>query len=618
MTTEPRQVGAFTLDASRTRFTVWAPLQPEVRLRFPASGREEPLIATPDGFHSIETDAPPGTLYQYALSQGRVRPDPASLGQPHGVHGPSLVMARASAKPATLFSNPPLRHHVLYELHVGTFTPEGTFDAIIPRLAALRELGVTAIELMPVAQCPGERNWGYDGVGLFSAQWSYGGLPGLLRLVDACHQHGLAIVLDVVYNHIGPEGNYLADFGPYFTNRYKTPWGAALNFDGPESDQVREFFIQNSLFWTRDCGIDGLRLDAVHAIVDHTASTFIEELTARNHAAAEARGRRVLIIAESGDNDPRLVRPRQTGGLGLDGCWNDDYHHAVRAAITGERRGYYRPFGEPKLIAKAIHDRYVFSGEYSSSHKRRHGAPARDLDHGQFIVFTQNHDQVGNRPAGDRLDRSADWDGSRAAAALVLLSPFTPMLWMGEEYAEPAPFLYFVHHSDPELIKAVREGRAAEFAEFQLPGGVPDAQDDRTFLRSKLAWNLRASGRHAGMLAFYTELLCLRRKLDVPGRAGSTRSHAVGPVVSIEYGPQPTALVVANTSNTEYSTLLSELSSPESTAFSVLLDSHDPRWESAESKSPTPTQNPTRIPADQPLRLAPRSALVLQSTRETP
>lgn len=611
MTAAMPQVGAYMIGESHTRFTLWAPLHNEVRLQFPESGSEERMTATPDGYHTLGTNARAGTLYQFAFSDDRVRPDPASLGQPKGVHGPSIVMDRATPPASRAFQNPPLHRHVLYELHVGTFTPDGTFDAVIPRLPALRDLGITAIELMPVAQCPGERNWGYDGVGLFSVQWSYGGLPGLIRLIKGCHDHDLAVILDVVYNHVGPEGNYLAEFGPYFTDRYKTPWGSALNFDGPDSDHVREFFIQNSLFWTRDCGIDGLRLDAVHAIIDHTASTFVEELTARNHAAAEEQGRRVLIIAESGDNDPKLVRPREAGGFGLDGCWNDDYHHAVRAALTGEKRGYYRAFGQPELIAKAVRDRFVFAGEYSSGLKRRHGAPARDIEHGKLVVFTQNHDQVGNRPAGDRLDEAAGWDGSRAAAALVLLSPFTPMLWMGEEYAEPAPFLYFVHHSDPTLIDAVRRGRAAEFAEFQIPGGVPDAQDASTFLRSKLDWSLRKDERHGAMLAYYTELLRLRRELHISDRSRDASARAHGSVVSIQYEPEPTVLVIANTGNADAVAPLDALCSRPIKHFKTLLNSHDPRWEYSGASAPPRGQH------DQSVLLPARGVLVLQSTRES-
>jgi len=600
------QVGAFPIDASRTHFSVWAPLHKQLRLFFPEEERYEEMTPATIGYHTAVVQAPAGTLYQIEFADGRLRPDPASLSQPRGVHGPSKVIERGAA-PTPPAEPRPLAEHVLYELHVGTFTPEGTFDAVAPRLAALRELGVTAIEIMPVGQFPGSRNWGYDGVDLFAAHEAYGGAEGLRRLVEACHALDIAVILDVVYNHLGPEGNYLGEFGPYFTDRYKTPWGSALNFDGRDSDHVREFFIQNSLYWTMGCGVDGLRLDAVHAIVDHTASTFIEELTARNHAEAMRLGRRVLIIAESSDNDPKLVRPPSQGGVGMDGCWNDDYHHAVRSAITGERRGYYQPFGDPAQIAKCVRDRFVFTGEYSSGYARRHGAPALDVPHSRLVVCTQNHDQVGNRPGGDRLDVTAGADGARAAAALVLLSPFTPMLWMGEEYGETAPFQYFVSHSDPVLIEAVRKGRAAEFPDFDADAGVPDAQDEATFLRSKLRWELRESPAHARILAYYTELLRLRRELDIPARADAVEAASSGAVVTLHYGGggRPPVLLVVNTGveAAEFE-LRAGRGAPGSTiVFKSLLHSGDSRWGGAASASHNYTQGPNLIEG--------RTALVL-------
>ncbi|MDP1661064.1 MAG: alpha-amylase family glycosyl hydrolase, partial [Phycisphaerales bacterium] len=455
---------------------------------------------------------------------------------------------------------------------------------------------------------PGERNWGYDGVTLFAVQHSYGGLEGLRRLVDACHSRGIAVILDVVYNHLGPEGNYLGEFGPYFTDKYKTPWGSALNFDGPASDHVREFFIQNSLFWTRDCAVDGLRLDAVHAIVDHTASTFVEELAARNHTECNAKGRHTIIIAESNDNDPKLVRPASLGGYGLDGCWNDDYHHAIRAAITGDRRGYYSPFGDPTLIATALNNRYVFTGQHSSGYQRRHGAPALDIDHAHLVVFTQNHDQVGNRPMGDRLDHSAGRDGARLAAALVFLSPYTPMLWMGEEYAETAPFQYFVSHTDPGLVEAVRKGRAREFEGFEFEGNatVPDPQSEQTFRRSTLNWALRSDPHHAPMLAYYTELLRLRRALNIPAGAGEPTAQTHGSIVTLTYhGPQPIT-ILANTASTDATASLP----PSQSGLQLLLDSADKRWGGPRSTS-------LSIPGSiSSITLNAKTALVLRAAKE--
>jgi len=604
------QVGAVILDGSRTRFTVWAPLHERMGVVFSDSGRIEEMVAEADGYHTLVTNAPAGTRYQLRFTDGRLRPDPASLAQPDGVHGASMVVERNQTGGAAAFMNPALPHHVLYELHVGTFTPGGTFEAVIPRLADLRRLGVTAIELMPIGQFPGERNWGYDGVGLFAAQWSYGGLAGLRRLVRASHEQGLGVILDAVYNHLGPEGNYLAEFGPYFTDRYRTPWGAALNFDGHGSDHVREFFIQNSLHWTRDCGIDGLRLDAVHAIVDHSASTFVEELTLRNHAEGDRSGRRVLIIAESSDNDPRLVRDRGVGGCGMDGCWNDDYHHAVRAALTGERRGYYRPFGDPAQIAKAVRDRFVFTGEYSSGHGRRHGAPAQDIDRGRLVVFTQNHDQVGNRATGDRLDRTAGRDGSRVAAALVLLSPFTPMLWMGEEYGEPAPFQYFVSHADAALVEAVRRGRASEFGEFVGSLELPDPQAAETLERSTLSWSLRETGQHAVMLAYYSALLGLRREFDIAARSASVASRSVGTIVVLEYAGEPRLAMAANVGTERAVLRPRDLGARPEHGWEVMLDSNDVCW------GGTGAAGRAAWPADGEVSMDAKTAVVLSAVKE--
>jgi maltooligosyltrehalose trehalohydrolase len=407
----------------------------------------------------------------------------------------------------------PLEDYIIYELHVGTFTPAGTFDAVIPYLEDLVQLGVTAVELMPVAQFPGHRNWGYDGAFPFAAQNSYGGPEGLKRLVNACHRRGLAVILDVVYNHLGPEGNYLADFGPYFTDRYQTPWGPALNFDGPFSDEVRRFFIHNALHWLVDFHIDALRLDAVHAILDNSPFTFLEELVGAVRGEADRLGRRMFLIAESAANDARLVRGRERGGYGLDAQWNDDFHHCLRTLLTGERNGYYRDYGEFTQLVKAYREGYAYSGEYSAFRRRRHGVSSRDIPAGRFVVFAQNHDQVGNRMLGDRLCRSVSFEDLKLAAGLVLFSPFIPLLFMGEEYGEPAPFPYFISHTDAALMEAVRRGRREEFAEFAWQGEVPDPHAEATFLSAKLRHELRGYGDHQVLLEFYRTLIGLRKSL---------------------------------------------------------------------------------------------------------
>jgi maltooligosyltrehalose trehalohydrolase len=406
---------------------------------------------------------------------------------------------------------------------VGTFTPEGTFEAIIPHLDELKDLGVTAVELMPVAQFPGNRNWGYDGVYPFAVQNSYGGPEGLKQLVNACHEKSLAVVLDVVYNHSGPEGNYLWDFGPYYTDRYKSLWGSVVNFDGPQSDAVRRFFIENALFWVTGLHIDALRIDAVHAIPDFSAQPFLQELASAVHDWAERLNRQVYLIAESDLNDTRVIRSREIGGYGLDAQWNDDFHHALHTLLTGERTGYYQDFGQLSDLVKAIREGYVYSGEYSSYRQRRHGNSSREIPAHRFVAFAQNHDQVGNRMRGERLSELVCLERMKLAAGVVLLSAFIPLLFMGEEYGETAPFPYFVSHSDQALIEAVRRGRREEFAAFRWADEPPDPQDESTFLRAKVNHDLRHKGPHRMLLEFYGELIRLRK--EIPALASLTKDN---------------------------------------------------------------------------------------------
>jgi maltooligosyltrehalose trehalohydrolase len=491
------------------RFCVWAPRAQRVELRLTKGDVLAPLQPAGRGYFGADVpEAGPGSDYVYRLDGTAEHPDPASRHQPDGVHGPSRVLAHDFPWSDAAWRGVERRDLVIYELHVGTFSEGGSFEAVIPHLEALAELGVTALELMPVAEFPGSRNWGYDGVFPFAAQSSYGGPDGLRRLVDAAHAAGLAVLLDVVYNHLGPEGNVLGAFGPYFTDRYRTPWGEAINFDGPDSDEVRRYFVANALHWIEGFHVDGLRLDAVHAIHDQSARPFLAELGDAVHGAAERLGRRIHVIAESDANDPRLVRSGEAGGLGLDAVWCDDFHHAVHARLTGERDGYYADFGSTEQVARALGQRFVYDGGYSGYRRRRHGAPAGDLAADRFVVFIQNHDQVGNRAAGDRLSRLLSPEKLRLAAALLLLSPSLPLLFMGEEYGETAPFAYFVDHGDPELVEAVRRGRRAEFASFAARGEVPDPADPQTFLGSRL----HREGGDPGLRALYRELLRLRRE----------------------------------------------------------------------------------------------------------
>jgi maltooligosyltrehalose trehalohydrolase len=508
------RLGVTSQSDSRWQFLVWAPYAEKVEVSFVGSPMDSiPLEKEARGYHQILTDVEPGTQYFYHLDGKKERPDPASRFQPQGVHGPSEIVDSRFDWGDHSWQGIHLEDYIIYEVHVGAFTRAGTFAAAIDYLDGLKSLGITAIELMPVAQFPGTCNWGYDGAYPFAVQDSYGGPRGLKTFVDECHRRGLAVILDVVYNHLGPEGNYLADFGPYFTDRYRTFWGKAVSFDGPESDEVRRFFIENALYWVTEFHIDALRLDAVHAIFDNSAYPFLEELGIAVHKQAEQLHRNIYVIAESDLNDPRIVTPRELGGFGLDAQWNDDFHHALHTLLTRETSGYYQDFGALHHLAKAYRQGYVYSGEYSAYRHRRHGRPSTDVGAYQLVVFAQNHDQVGNRRQGDRLSRLVSFEGLKLAAGALLLSPFIPLLFMGEEYGEIAPFQYFVSHSDPTLIAATQRGRREEFAAFGWQGEVPDPQDEATFLRSKLQHELASQSHHRVLEEFYKELIRLRRSL---------------------------------------------------------------------------------------------------------
>ncbi|HOW76223.1 MAG TPA: malto-oligosyltrehalose trehalohydrolase [Candidatus Competibacteraceae bacterium] len=496
-------------------FTLWAPLLKQAAVHLVApEDRLIPMTRDERGYwRATVTGIDPGVRYFYQWNGEIDRPDPASHSQPQGVHGPSAVVDHAFAWSDAGWRSLPLAQWVMYELHIGTFTPEGTFDAIIPRLPELRELGVNALELMPVAQFPGQRNWGYDGVYPYAVQHSYGGVAGLKRLVDACHREGLAVIMDVVYNHLGPEGNYLWGLGTYFTDRYRTPWGDAVNYDGPHSPGVREYMVENVRYWFETCHCDALRLDAVHAIYDFGARHILAELAEAAAHCGRRSGRSCHLIAESDLNDPRLIRSPDIGGYGLDAQWSDDFHHALHTVLTGERHGYYEDFGALELLAQAYCQPFVYAGDYSAHRQRFHGADAADCPAWRFVVCSQNHDQVGNRALGERLSGLLPFPALKLAAAAVLLSPYLPLLFMGEEYGELRPFQYFISHGDPALIENVREGRKQEFMAFHAAGEAPDPQSEATFQGSKLQWELRQTGQHGRLRAFYRELLRLRREL---------------------------------------------------------------------------------------------------------
>lgn len=515
-----------------TSFEVWAPSAARVEL---ATGTER-LAMERSGqgagwWRPVTASGPQAGAagldhimdYGFVIDGDGPFPDPRSRWQPYGVDGPSRTYDHARFD----WSD----HHwtgidvaaaVIYEMHIGTFSPEGTFAGAIERLDHLVGLGVNVVELMPVAEFSGDRGWGYDGVDLFAPHHAYGGPDGLKALVDACHTLGLGVVLDVVYNHLGPYGNVLGHFGPYFTDRYATPWGMAVNFDGPGSDEVRAFFVDNALSWLSDFHFDGLRLDAVHAIVDTSALNILEEIASAVNELSVRLGRRVFVVAESDLNDPRVVRPTAVGGFGIHAQWSDDFHHALHAVLTGEQQGYYADFGSLADLAAALRNGFVYQGQFSAYRQRRHGRPAPDLEGWKLLGYSQDHDQVGNRALGDRTSMLLTTGRLAVAAGLVLTSPFTPMIFQGEEWGATTPFCYFTDHRDPVLGQAVRDGRRAEFAVFGWePEEIPDPQAGSTFDRSRLDWSELGSSDHARMLAWYRRLLELRR--TIPGLSDGRR-----------------------------------------------------------------------------------------------
>jgi maltooligosyltrehalose trehalohydrolase len=491
------------------RFSVWAPKARRLAVRIGA--RDHPMTPEQNGFFSAEVaGARAGATYQMVFEDGRVRPDPASRRQPFGVHGPSQVFdADRYAWRYGAWKGLPLEELIFYELHVGTFTEQGTLDAAGQRLPDLAELGITCVELMPVQPFPGERNWGYDGVAPYAVHEAYGGPEALQRFVDRAHGLGLAVCLDVVYNHLGPEGAYHSDFGPYFTQKHKSPWGDGLNTDGVGSEQVRGYFVDAALQWVRDFRVDVLRLDAVQAIQDDSPRHLVAELCDEVRALAQRTGRHVHVVAESDLNDRKVVDP-PPDGWGAHAMWADDLHHALHALVTGERSRYYRDFGRPEDVARALAEGFVYQGQYSRYRSKVFGTETQGLPPSRFVICAQNHDQIGNRALGERLSTLVAWDALAPLAALVLLAPGLPLIFMGEEYGETRPFLYFTSHTDPALARAVSEGRRREFVSQVPQDEIPDPQDPATFARSKLTHRL--DGEHGELRRLYRELLALRRR----------------------------------------------------------------------------------------------------------
>ena len=608
-------LGATWLGGGKTSFLVWAPRAKKVDLQLAAPG--QPSVETiamepwPRGYFFLVADARPDARYRYCLDSEKERPDPASRLQPEGVHGPSEVVDTRFDWSDAGWRGISLEAYVFYELHVATFTPQGTLDAIHPRLATLKDLGITAIEIMPVQEYPGNRNWGYDGTYPNTVHHAYGGPAALKRLVNACHQQGLAVALDVVYNHLGPEGNYFGDFAPYFTASYQTPWGNALNFDGAGSDEVRRYFLANALQWVDEFHIDALRLDAVHAIVDPSARPFLHQLAEVVHEGARRLGREVHLIAESDRNDSNIIRPAREGGWDMDASWNDDFHHALHVALTGERLGYFVDFNGIEDVARCLREGYVFSGQYSKYRQRSHGNSSKGIPGKRLVVCAQNHDQVGNRMIGDRLSKTLSFERLKLGAAAVLLSPFLPLLFMGEEYGETAPFSYFVSHGDPQLIEAVRKGRTAELQAFHWGGRIPDPESEETFAASKLNWVLHEKDWHRLLWEFHRALLRMRR--EIPALA-SLDLEAVDVTVLPN---ERTMMMRRGSKGARVIAVFQFGEQPEEVSIEIppgrwqrVLDSATPRWGSAGSEIPEVLESAGKMH----LGLQPSSVLVARES----
>jgi maltooligosyltrehalose trehalohydrolase len=504
-----RNIGVNFTETGEAEIVVWSPLAKTVDV---ITGQKKIALTNSAGYwRSITREILPGSKYKISVDERDPLPDPTSLSQADDVHGPSVAVDLNKFRwTDASWKNIPKQDYIIYELHTGTFTPDHNFDGIIGKLDYLLDLGINAIEIMPVGQFPGSRNWGYDGAFPFAVQHSYGGAAGLQKLVNACHEKGIAVILDVIYNHIGPEGNYLPQFAPYFTDKYHTPWGKALNFDDAWCDGVREYFIENVLMWFRDFHIDALRMDAVHAIKDLSAVHIIKEISEHVDALEQQTGNEYYLIVEMDLNDPVYINAKNKCGYGADAQWVDEFHHALRVAGGQKPEGYYSDFNGIVHLAKSYSDGYVYDGQYSSHRKKIFGRKT-DNPGDQFIVFSQNHDQTGNRMLGERTSTLVSADMCRLMAAAVMISPYIPMLFMGEEWAETNPFLFFISHTDKELAAIVNKGRKEEFSYFNWAGEPPDPRLEETFTNSMLQWQSLKKEPHKSMHEYYRKLIAFRK-----------------------------------------------------------------------------------------------------------
>jgi maltooligosyltrehalose trehalohydrolase len=594
------------------RFTVWAPEKNQMTLHIvDPFDKEFQMQKNERGYFSVEVQTKDKGLRYFFKPDGKKDfPDPASQFQPDGVHGPSQTIDHPAYEwDDSGWKGLPINEMIIYELHVGLFTPEGTFESIISRLNDLKNVGINTIELMPIAQFPGNRNWGYDGVFPYAVQNSYGGPTGLKKLVDACHQKGIAVLLDVVYNHLGPEGNYFSQFGPYFTNKYHTPWGEAINLDGEWSDGVREFFSDNVLYWFKYYHIDGLRCDAIHALFDNGAVHFWELTHQKRRQLENELDKSLYLIAESDLNSPKVVKSPEQGGYGFDAQWLDDFHHALYVLTHPDDKERYYDFGTIEQMVKAYNEGFIHSGEWVQFRKRKHGASSANIPGSRFVVFNQNHDQIGNRADGKRLNALVNLDRVKLASAATLLAPYIPMLFMGEEYGDEAPFFYFVDHSEEDLIRTVQEGRNKEFESFGFDDSVPDPQNENTFKQCKLRWEDRNKGHHKIILDWYKELIRLRNSLspfkDLQKR--NLQAKVIGEKAFVLFrhspGGKETVICLFNFSDND---IVYELTAQG--GFAKNLDSKESQWKY--DKIITDKTHPNKIIEKDPIQLLPLSVVV--------
>jgi len=584
------QTGSSRTKTGDWKFCVWAPFHEKVSLVTisPNHGRI-PLIMDHRGYWHTEVNLPDKTRYFYELDSKELYPDPASRYQPDGVFGSSETLSF----PHITWNDKDWigiekRDMIIYEIHVGTFTREGTFDSIIPRLAELTKLGINALEIMPISQFPGERNWGYDGVYPFAVQNSYGGPAGFARLVDACHATGIAVILDVVYNHVGPEGCFLSKFGPYFSNKYHTLWGNALNFDGEYSDEVRNYYLDNARMWFEDYHVDALRLDAIHAIFDQSAKPFLSELSEVVAALSQDSGKKKFLFAESDLNDIRVLLPRETGGYGMDAQWCEDFHHCLHSLITGERTGFYSDFGSLSQMKKSLDEGFVYDWRYSGYRKRHFGSSSRGIPPEKFIVFSQNHDMVGNQISGRRLSSLTSFEGLKLTAGVVLLSPYLPLVFMGEEYGETAPFYYFISHYDQKLIESVRSGRMKEHNLINSGAKFSDPYDLNTYQDSCIRWEARHEDVHNTLLLWYSTLISFRKKYlnmdqNKYEQINLSNEDNTGVLIMGRFAGDYAFLCIMNFSDT-----IQSFDYPSSSSlWRKILDSADPKWKGSGSELPS-------------------------------